>query len=279
MEIELHQFSRKKFPPVGTCIYCGAPGTREEHVIPYALGGNVVLPNASCPACEAITSYVDGVLGRGIFGAMKSSLKIQKRKRKSEQVVSIVFETESGQETRTIPISDAPPFLLLQCFDGPGALEGRPPSPAVCKDNWVWVSDKFRQYSDNLRKPGDKKWTLAFQFNTDVFIRGLAKIAHGFATAHFGFGTFKPFLPNLILGKDKNSGFLVGGWAPATEPAQLPQGRIEAVGHELSFMQFGDDVTGHRLLVASVRLFPFTGAPTYCAVLGEPGPQIIEQLS
>ena len=49
------------YPPVGRCIYCGAtspsPGTErfgDEHIIPLAFGGNLVLREAACKECEKI---------------------------------------------------------------------------------------------------------------------------------------------------------------------------------------------------------------------------------
>lgn len=54
-----------RYAPVGRCIYCGGtsyseahPGRRlgDEHIIPLQLRGTLVLPEASCKACEVITS-------------------------------------------------------------------------------------------------------------------------------------------------------------------------------------------------------------------------------
>src|SRR4051794_2543668 len=49
------------YPPVGRCIYCGETKLPRgvlrfgnEHIIPLALGGNLVLPEASCRECEKI---------------------------------------------------------------------------------------------------------------------------------------------------------------------------------------------------------------------------------
>src|SRR5258708_37034090 len=47
--------------PVGSCIYCGAtqptPGFSrfgDEHIVPFAFGGKLLLPEASCRTCERI---------------------------------------------------------------------------------------------------------------------------------------------------------------------------------------------------------------------------------
>ncbi|MCT7313256.1 HNH endonuclease [Ralstonia sp. CHL-2022] len=41
--------SENPFHPVETCIYCGKIGDKlnDEHIIPFALNGTVVLPNAT----------------------------------------------------------------------------------------------------------------------------------------------------------------------------------------------------------------------------------------
>src|SRR3712207_705268 len=47
----------KRVGSVGCCIYCGATNElTDEHVIPLALAGNIIVPDASCRACAAITS-------------------------------------------------------------------------------------------------------------------------------------------------------------------------------------------------------------------------------
>src|SRR3954447_14879910 len=42
------------YPPVGFCIYCGTRkgDLRRENIIPFGLGGNLILPKASCRDCE-----------------------------------------------------------------------------------------------------------------------------------------------------------------------------------------------------------------------------------
>jgi hypothetical protein len=61
----------REFEGVGFCIFCGSDGhgrgLRDEHIIPYCLGGKAIMQKASCAECEAITSYIDGYLGRRVF--------------------------------------------------------------------------------------------------------------------------------------------------------------------------------------------------------------------
>jgi HNH endonuclease len=65
----------------GVCIYCGWDGgelgLHDEHVVPYSLGGNTVLLNASCSDCEGVTSYLDGYMANAIFGHLRIHIGLQ----------------------------------------------------------------------------------------------------------------------------------------------------------------------------------------------------------
>ena len=61
-EIENVQGRKIRVPGGGRCVYCGsdggADGLRDEHAIPYSLGGTAELLKASCSDCEKVTSYL-----------------------------------------------------------------------------------------------------------------------------------------------------------------------------------------------------------------------------
>ena len=53
--------SRRRFGPIGRCIYCGATGDlTREHIIPRSIGGTWVLSKASCSDCAAVTRDFEG---------------------------------------------------------------------------------------------------------------------------------------------------------------------------------------------------------------------------
>jgi hypothetical protein len=53
--------------PVGVCIYCGSgDNLTDEHVLPFGLGGNLVLPKASRKRYAAITPAFEGRVQRGL---------------------------------------------------------------------------------------------------------------------------------------------------------------------------------------------------------------------
>jgi len=285
MEGDLHvTINRKVFPAVGRCIYCasngGMGGLRDEHIIPFALGGNAVLPKASCADCERVTSYIEGHVSRVVFGPMRAFYGIQKRKRKQPpQTVSMTFETDKGNEVRSVVVNEVPPLMFLREFDLPSILEGKPPRELSGKDEaWIWYSHEFQKMAERLRRPGDKKWSVPLHFKSDIFARFLAKVAHCLVVAQFGVDSFTHSLPPIVLGKEKNIGWLVGGGLPPTKPAEIPQGRVELDGaHAVEITQVAND-KGHRLVLVEMRLFTFTGAPGYRVVVGEPTQKIMDEL-
>jgi hypothetical protein len=58
--------SSRVCPGIGRCIYCDASGVAlsDEHVIPFALNGNLVIEDASCEDCRKLTSANEGIIAR-----------------------------------------------------------------------------------------------------------------------------------------------------------------------------------------------------------------------
>jgi hypothetical protein len=87
----------------------------------------------------------------------------------------------------------------------------------------------------------------------------LAKIAHSFAVAEMGLGSFKPLLPDLILGKTMTPTYWVGGQLDIPPPGVTD--RID--------LDYDWNANGKTFTVAHIRLFAQLGAPLYHVVIGE----------
>ena len=70
--MEWEKVRSKRLPGYGRCIYCGSDGgkegLRDEHVIPFALGGRIVIEGGSCRDCARKIAPVDTHLGRSVYG-------------------------------------------------------------------------------------------------------------------------------------------------------------------------------------------------------------------
>jgi hypothetical protein len=269
---------------VGRCVYCGSNGENgvlsDEHIVAFSLGADTVLPQASCKACAKITSYLEGYAGREIYGPLRVHYEIQSRRKKIQlKDVPVEFETASGVQTRLIPRANLPAFLVLPILPPAGRFFGREPRPIASGDPWVWYELDYKEQMKRFQQPGDVRWRLPLRWNSYPFARMLAKIAHTVAIARLGIDSFEPFLPPFILGNDPKLGsYLIGGADGPTETEQLPKGRFRALFHHIEFCAM--DAPGMpRILVAKIRLFSFTGSPSYYAIVGEPGPSAMAQLT
>src|SRR5712691_9770510 len=109
-----------RYLPVGKCIYCGATSysaddTRplsDEHIIPYALGGDRVLPQASCKACATITGTTEQIALRGILRGPRREIGLKSRKGHPD-VLPMYGHRKGAVYRLDIAAEDYPLFLLL----------------------------------------------------------------------------------------------------------------------------------------------------------------------
>ena len=106
----------KRYGPVGRCIYCGACEQdgllSREHIIPSALNGNLILPDASCEACRGITHAYEGHCAHEIYGPARARMGFQSRN-KAKKPTTYSFEVGSGAAAQIleVPVNEMPVWL------------------------------------------------------------------------------------------------------------------------------------------------------------------------
>lgn len=257
-----------KYSPVGICIYCGKIGTTQnelsdEHIIPEGLGGELILPEASCSTCAEITSKVELYSLREYLGDFRAHfLKLKRRKKTRPKTRSIFVEKNGIRQKVKVSIAEHP--YLLAMHDLP------PPAILVYPKN----GERYDACKLIYRTPNDKTVERTAKLGGSVgntrkvdmplFSRMLAKIAHSYAVARYGLNAFQPFLPPLILGDVDNARLLVGGYAHIDEPFHIYD------GDKAHYLEPGF-LTGWRaksLLIVHVQLFVPFEMPVYQVVTG-----------
>lgn len=251
----------KAYEPVGQCIYCGTVegDLRREHILPFGLGGNLVLPKASCQTCAKATGQIEQLCLRSLLGPTRIRLNLPTRRPKERPKVlsMIVVGADGAVETRSVPAPDYPMMLALYVFPPPGIITGAPDSQIV--DGALWVLSDQGTIDRQLGQQNAKAIRSPL-IAAEHLLRMLAKIGHAYAVAQVGVNGFRPFLRELILqGTPDRSTFFIGGdlEVPAAEDAL----------HGLWFSYRWTART--RYLVVSVRLFAMLGSPLYHVVVGE----------
>ena len=260
----------------GSCIYCGsdggADGLRDEHIVPYSLGGKTELLAASCSACEKITSYLDGYLANAIFKHLRVHSGVQSRSGHPKLLPALVA-VQGAERTLDLEPRSHPYFLHMPVWNRPGIMRGAQPSDGFgdAKAHLYWYVPPDIRETLNLRdaEPAEIRNTTPLP-NLPTFARAIAKIAYCHAVLQFGLGGFRPLmLPDVILGRSPCIAFLVGSDMSDPEPPDAP-GVLHVIQHtNVTYRQL-------RFMTVRIRLFahsgsPGNGMPFYEVVVGSEG--------
>ena len=253
-----------RYSPVGRCIYCGATSGQfsDEHIIPFALNGALILPKASCDACARITHVYERTVARGIFGHFRMRYKVQSR-RPEKRPTHIPIGTllpDGTKGTANVPVDEHPVTLFVYKFEQPTILRGL--APDVEDFKWVPISVFSRAELDAFIEKYHWDRLLKLVPVPVEFARTLAKIGFSFAVAEFGLDSFTPLPMTLaaILGRTSNVSFVVGGDWEIPPPDPKGMHILTPTCHTKP---------GGALVVIEIRLFPAFETPQYRVVVGE----------
>jgi hypothetical protein len=199
----------KTYLPYGSCIYCGAQEGKFtlEHIIPYALDGELVLPDAVCEPCQKITSWAETQCLRETFLTARAKAGIRTRKPRQRPTVFPIGVVDEGQgELPTnmeeanfrwsdLPLSEHPAPIMLPVLPKAGLLSG------VEYGNGLSVTGlAAHSFQPQAPEKPDGQCISLVPFRPDAFARMLAKIAHGLVVAELGLDALEPILPEYIIG-------------------------------------------------------------------------------
>ena len=125
---------KERFASVGRCIYCGEPANSDEHIIAFALGGELVLPAASCGDCAKITSAVEEHCITRLAGPLRRQFGFRSRHKKRPKRPQTV--TVNGVET-AVPDIDFPGMMVSLNFPAPAILGlSQPAAVEISGGSW-----------------------------------------------------------------------------------------------------------------------------------------------
>ncbi len=262
----------KTYAPVGRCIYCGASEWSanqsrklgDEHIIPEGLGGRLVLPEASCRKCEAVTSKVELEWLRSAFYTARVQKELGKKKKRPPRFLGLQVQRNGKVVWESIPLEKYPAMIVTLLFDKPEILSDCSPVEKVLSGGVViGILPTFGRLLKPYLDQGSVTFSPPRSGATSEYLgRMLAKIAHSYAVAELGIDGFTPFLTNIVLGTDtRHLSHYIGGTRevpPASNNAyEIKLTITESIGRE-------------RYLVVTIRLLSdVQGMPEYWAVVGK----------
>jgi hypothetical protein len=253
---------------IGECIYCGSKaGLSNEHVLPYALGGQIVVPKSSCEVCSTVTGKLEQKLLRGHWWPYRKMLGLQtgnpdaSKELKAIKIVKPNGEIINGQ----MPLESFVAALIFK-LDPPSILAGVESSgKPFAKEVFLKMlgpmpTEAIVDGKHTMLLPSDKV-EFPVHFDSDDLTRFLAKVAHGYAISKEGLKAFSEFfLPEYILGKTDGIQTYVGGYDSAVIMSTLPGG-----GYNRMAIRLRND-----LVSVCIQLFVDRGdpPPIYEVVVG-----------
>jgi hypothetical protein len=256
--------AKRHFQPVGQCIYCGRKDSlSDEHVIPFGLGGTLVLPKASCPSCADITKVFEQRLLRGHWWAYRRKVSMKSR-HPTEQpdTFPVIFEYPSGETVREQISPQEYPFLLVCDFDEPSFLNGTvvPGVPIARVFLKLLVPAHEMPHVKRHGIQGIPKLTVEMNFSVEDFVRLLAKIALAYAIGRRSLPAFAEiFVKEIVLGSTDGALSYVGRSA-------IPSTSVGGAGHVHALRE---DTSGDLLTVYIVLFRKLDESmPVYQVVVG-----------
>jgi hypothetical protein len=252
---------------IGQCIYCRATrDLRDEHVIPFALGGQLVLADASCAACERITSAFEAKVLRGFMYRARNTGKFPTRRPKERPTTTTVtYTTRERKDGHTEPISVDPAFLHLPVLAEAGYFSGN--ASLGIRLRGVETLRFGPDPTAAIQRKGAEGIEQQDNWDLSSFVRMLAKIGYCWVAGGVGLPPRDEVtvLP-LILGQSDDGSRWVGSARYSFEDER------EGVLHALSHTAFRkNDNPAHEVLVARVKLFASSGATGYEVIVHHSG--------
>jgi hypothetical protein len=254
-----------EYAPAGKCIYCGRTVGRLtiEHIIPQSLGGNLLLPKATCGSCSKITEGFETAVSRNFFWPIRTQMRFPSKKRKWPKTFKIYVRTSDGGElSHDVPLALFPVEIYLYKFAPCGLLAGRLESEASNFEAKEWRWGPSPEDIERVLRPryGGVAVNIS-RFHPWPFFRMLAKIGHSYAVAECGADSFAPLLLPIILDRPHAliSHYVGGSFDRMAEHHEDL--------HRISLEE--REIKGRYYLIAQLDFFSLFGGAHYHVVVGE----------
>lgn len=245
-----------KIPSKGCCIYCGTTGERlsREHIVPFSLGGQHVIEEASCAKCADVTKRFEQDVARDLWGDARISADAPSR-RKKDRPKKII----TGSPTQVaVSYSEYPASFVFYKMPAPGIMQGLTPESDIT-GTWQLVSISDEEKLKGFAEKHKTQVTMRFRHVPVSFGRMIAKIGYGHILTQLDLGDFEPIVLPYILGEKTNVSYVVGCTGETANPE-------DGIGYKLETLVAG--LAERALIFAKVRLLANCHTPTYSVVVG-----------
>jgi len=258
------------FPPIGRCIYCNSQfyaenepsrGLATEHIIPEGLGGNILLPKASCKKCEAATCSFEGSLQRGVLGHLRVHLNSPTKRPKDRptELPVIVISADGMERIEMVPVVEHPLMCMMVKMNPPKIVARADGGDRIVIGKYLQGRDKFEKLTYNLTQKFKSRVEVQARVGYRELCLQLAKIAHGLTVIGFGQDKYDDYLLDKICRKDHEALGLYVGSARGEITDKFGDHHIDCLYYYKG---------KQRYIVWRISLFGSLDFPTYDVISG-----------
>ena len=260
-----------RYAPVGCCIYCGIGPDQgdlgNEHIIPLAFNGSLILPKSSCRRCaHVINQQVENPVLSQEWERFRTKHKLPTRRPKNRRKYVHLGTTDGG--TFRVRATDySAPVPIYRCVASARILTGAERIP----NSHAWTIEGLASHDEETRLQRKyPRWDKQHRFKVEPyrFMRFVAKIGYGLAVANLGLDCFTPLVRDIILGQSDD----YFRWVGCDDSMPPPDGEWSNDGQHQFFIHLHCREVAARLVlhvVVYVKLFGNAGMPLYHVVVGE----------
>jgi HNH endonuclease len=243
------------------CIYCGSQDSdlTDEHVLPYFIGGQHVLADASCRACAKITTKFERHVAKDLWDDARNAYNAPTRRPKKRKKYIFLDDQKTPGNKLKIPFNEYPAAMIFYYMDTAGFLLGLPATEDR-SHAWTFKAIVDQKKLDAFVEKYPDQLTAKMCFNHDSYCRLLEKIAYCQILCSLDPGDFRPICLPYIMGEKDNHSFIVGSRKSVPDP-QL------GLGYSMSTICFG--TSEHLLLMATIRILADKHTPEYHVLVGD----------
>lgn len=257
------------YPAANICIYCGADrDLSAEHIIPFGMGGRLILPKSSCRTCSTITSEIERTCLRKMYGPLRLLYGLPSRRTKNRPArLPLKVRRRAGDAWSVVSVpQERYPFLVtFPYFSIPGLLAGEARENAlgaVTDRIWIRGASPSHDFNALLASLGRELKVHELQPDSDLdvpaFCRLLAKMAIGYVAAERGVSEVPRSLTAMVIDNRLEGCRHFIGSSESDEPAV---NRL----HDIATATFRPvDIP-----VVRIRLLAKLGTPTYWVALSK----------
>lgn len=258
------------YTSVGYCIYCSKPRKEtkltEEHIIPFGINGNLVLPDSSCiPCAEHINKNGENPLLRDNFGILRAKLGTWTRNKKHRDKVFECYlrnDRTGKMQREEIPIEDYPLQSMLVLKE-PGLISGDMNRDGMNELRMVVVP-----LPNHILIAPDYSLGTRMRIMVGALELALAKIAYSYC---FAIGklnrTYIKLLPDVIRGVSPYIWNYVGGFD--NEESETIRNMPPAYESFNKIWVMSKIIGNKEYLVCAIQLFSHLRTPLYQVIVGE----------